>query len=318
MRAAVINGYGGGDRFEIREVDRPSPGSGQILVRVRAASVNPIDWKTRRGGLFYTRGARLPLVLGYDVAGEVEEIGPEVGSFQPGDPVYAYLDSSHGGAYAEYAVVGQGAAARKPERLSFEEAAAVPLAGLTALQALRDKGELAEGERVLVNGASGGVGHFAVQIAKVLEARVAGVASGRNQDFIRELGAERTIDYEQEDFTQDEDTFDVVLDTVGNTSLRDCDLILGEGGVFVTTVPGPLVFVQGAAAFVSGLFGPTRRARLIVGKPDGNDLALLARWIDQGKVRPVLQEVYPLEEIRQAHEASESGHARGKIVVRIG
>ncbi|HEX7182562.1 MAG TPA: NAD(P)-dependent alcohol dehydrogenase [Thermoanaerobaculia bacterium] len=318
MRAAVINGHGGSDRFEIREVERPSPGSGQILVRVHAASVNPIDWKTRRGGLFYSRGARFPLILGYDVAGEVEEIGPEVDRFQPGDPVYAYLDSSHGGAYAEYAVVGQGAAARKPERLSFEEAAAVPLAGLTALQALRDKGELAEGERLLVNGASGGVGHFAVQIAKVLGARVVGVSSGRNQEFVRELGAERTIDYEQEDFTQDEDTFDVVLDTVGNTSLRDCDFILGEGGVFVTTLPGPLVFIQGATAYVSSLFGPTRRARLVVGKRKGDDLALLARWIDQGKIRPVLQEVYPLEEIRQAHEASESGHARGKIVVRVG
>lgn len=318
MKAAVIDGHGGSDRFGIREVERPSPGSGQILVRVRAASVNPIDWKTRRGGLFYGKGARFPLILGYDVAGEVEEIGPEVDRFQPGDPVYACLDSRLGGAYAEYAVAGQGAAARKPERLSFEEAAAVPLAGLTALQALRDRGELAEGERVLVNGAAGGVGHFAVQIARALGARAVGVASGRNGDFIRELGAERAIDYEREDFTQDEETFDVVLDAVGNTSLRDCDLILGEGGVFVTTIPGPLVLIQGAAAYLSSLFGPARRARLVVVKPNGNDLALLARWIDQGRIRPSIQDVYPLEEIRQAHDASESGHARGKIVVRVG
>jgi len=228
MRAAVIDGYGGPDRFEIREVEKPSPGPGQLLVRVRAASVNPVDWKLRKGSLRFVRPARFPLILGYDVAGEVEAIGAEVSHFAPGDPVYASTDNPHGGGYAEYVLVGEAATALKPASLTFEEAAAVPLASLTALQALRDKGEVAEGERLLVNGGAGGVGHFAVQIGKALGARVVAVASGRNQEFLRELGADRGIDYEEEDFATDEENYHIVFDTVGNATYRECELILED------------------------------------------------------------------------------------------
>jgi NADPH:quinone reductase-like Zn-dependent oxidoreductase len=315
MRAAVIEGYGGVDRLEIREVEKPVPGPGQLLVRVRATSVNPLDWKMRKGRMRWMKPARFPLILGYDVAGEVEAIGAEVTHFEPGDAVHAY--TAQGGGYAEYALVREEEAAPKPASLSFEEAAAVPVAALTALQALRDKGELAPGERLLVNGGAGGVGLFAVQIGKALGARVVAVASGRNQEFLREIGADRGIDYEQEDFTTDEESFHVVFDTVGTASFRACDLILEEGGVYVTTSFSPEILVQGMVSLVGGLFGPVRRARAVMVKPRGQDLAFLGRLIDTGKLRPHVEEIFRLERIADAHVYSEEGHVRGKLVVRI-
>lgn len=315
MKAAAIGGYGGPDQFQIREVEKPTPGPGQLLVRVRATSVNPLDWKVRKGSLRFVKPARFPLILGYDVAGEVEAIGPEVSHFAPGDAIYAY--SVQGGGYAEYALVGEEAAAPKPASLSFEEAAAVPLAALTALQALRDKGELEEGERLLVNGGSGGVGHFAVQIGKALGARVVAVASGRNQDFLRELGADRGIDYEQEDFATDEENYHVVFDAVGTSSFRETELMLEEGGVHVTTSFEPAIVVRGVVALVGALFGPVRRARSVIVKPSGQDLAFLGRLIDGGRLRPHVEEVFRLDRIADAHSYSESGHVRGKLVVSL-
>jgi NADPH:quinone reductase-like Zn-dependent oxidoreductase len=315
MRAAVIDGYGGADRFAVREVEKPAPGPGQLLVRVRAASVNPLDWKMRQGRMRWVKPARFPLILGYDVAGEVEAIGAEVSHFAPGDAVYAY--SAQGGGYAESVLVEERAAAPKPASLSFEEAAAVPVAALTALQALRDKGELDEGETLLVNGGAGGVGHCAVQIGKALGARVVAVASGRNQEFLRQIGADRGIDYEQEDFTQDEETYHVVFDTVGTSSFRECDLILEEGGVYVTTSFAPEIVVRGLVSLIGGLFGPVRRARAVMVKPSGHDLAFLGRLIDTGRLRPHIEEVFRLDRIADAHSYSESGHVRGKLVVRI-
>ena len=314
MRAAVIDGYGGPDRLGIREVETPVPGPGQLLVRVRAASLNPLDWKMRSGRMRYLKPAR-PLILGYDLAGEVEAIGAEVSHFAPGDAVYAY--SAPGGTHAEYALVAEDSAAPKPASLSFEEAAAVPLAALTALQALRDKGELAEGERLLVNGGAGGVGHFAIQIGKVLGARVVAVASGRNQDFLREIGADRGIDYAQEDFTKDDETYHVVFDAVGKSSFRECDLILEEGGVYVTTSFAVEIVVQGVVSLIGGLFGPVRHARAVIIRPSGQDLAFLGRLIDTGRLRPHVEEVFRLERIADAHVYSEDGHVRGKLVVRM-
>ncbi|HVR95994.1 MAG TPA: NAD(P)-dependent alcohol dehydrogenase [Thermoanaerobaculia bacterium] len=317
MKAAVIDGYGGADRLRIGEVEKPSLGPGELLVRVKASSINPLDWKLRRGSMRFLLPARFPLVLGFDIAGVVESVGPEVDRFEPGDAVYAMHDNRLGGAQAEWAVVGQAAAALKPERLSYEEAAAVPLAALTALQGLRDRGELAAGEKVLVYGASGGVGHFAVQIAAAFGAQVTAVASGRNLDLLRKLGAERTIDYTKERFTLDEETYDVVFDAVGKSSFRECDLLLGEGGVYVTTMPGPGDIFRSIAGSVAGLFGPARRARWLSVKSNGGDLAVLGTLIDRGRLHPVVGQVFPLEEIRRAHEASEAGHVRGKIVIQI-
>jgi NADPH:quinone reductase-like Zn-dependent oxidoreductase len=315
MRAVVIDGYGRSDRLQIRDVEWPRPGAGQALVRVQAAAINPLDGKIRRGELKYVKPVRFPWIPGYDVAGVVEEVGPEVDAFEPGDAVHALLPQA--GGCAEYAVVDQTAAAMIPDGLSFEEAAAVPVAGLTAWQALVERGELAQGERVLINGGAGGVGHFAVQIAAALGALVTAAASGRNQDFLRQLGAQRTIDYECDDFTRDEETFDVVFDAAGTSSFAACDLILGDGGVFVTTRVGPGIFVASVVSNLRSLFGPARRALSIVVQPKGKDLAEIDALILRGKVRPHVERVFPLEEIRAAHEAIETGHSRGKIVVRM-
>jgi len=321
MRAAAIDGYGGSDRLVVRELPDPGPpGPGQVLVRTRAVSVNPIDWKIRRGSLRLVMPAQFPLVLGYDVAGEVVETGPEVTRFQPGDTVFGGVDlRRQGGSYADLVLARDGALALKPAALSFEEAAALPLAGLTALQALRDKGELAAGEKALVNGASGGVGHLAVQVAFALGAHVTAVTSRRNLAFVQELGAHEVIDYEEEDFASRDDAWDVIFDAVANHSYPDCEPALArDGGIYVATLGSPRLIVSIGLTTLGGLLGQRKRARLVVNKFKGEDLDLLAHLAAQGRLRPEIEEVFPLEEIRAAHEASESGHVRGKIVVRMG
>ena len=320
MRAVVIDGYGGSEGLQVREVAEPGPpGPGQVLLRVRATSVNPIDWKIRRGSLRFVLPARFPLVPGFDVAGEVAAVGPEVTRFQPGDPVFGGVEiDRHGGASAELVLAREAALAPLPGSLSFEEAAVLPTAGLTALQALRDKGELAAGERVAINGASGGVGHLAVQIARALGGRVTATASEGNQQFIRELGAERTIDYEEEDFTAEDEAWEVVFDAAGNRSYRDVEpSLVADGGIYVTTKVGPDVFGWVAVTTIGGLLGQKKRARIVAVQYRAEDLVHLARLADSGRVRPVVQEVFSLEEIGDAHALSETGHVRGKIAVRV-
>jgi NADPH:quinone reductase-like Zn-dependent oxidoreductase len=353
MRAAVLTGYGGGERLELREILRPEPGPGQLLVRVRAAGVNPVDWKIRQGSLRLLLPARFPLVLGYDVAGEVAAVGPEVADFEPGDPVYAMLDSRHGGGYAEYAVTGQASAAPKPETLTWEEAAAVPVAALTALQALRDLAGLQPGERAAVTGAAGGVGHFAVQLAAAFGARVTAVAGPGHQEFVRRLGAARTVDYTREDFTAlepaggsgdqghshgrdaggsgpgrgagpsdpqagDSESYEVIFDAAGAYGFTACEPALAPGGIYVTTLPGPAIFVAWLRAGLARLVDRrgARRAATLRAKPRGQDLATLSDLVAAGRLHPVIDHVYPLEEVRQAHAASEAGHPQGKIVLR--
>lgn len=321
MRAATIDGYGGSDRLRVRDLPDPGPpGPGQVLLRVRAASVNPLDWKIRKGSLRLVMPAKFPLILGYDVAGEVVEVGPEVTRFQPGDPVFGIVDViRQGGSCAELTLARDSALSAKPETLSFEEAAALPMAGLTALQALRDKGELSAGERVLVNGAAGGVGHFAVQIAFALGAHVTAVTSRGNLDFVRGLGAREVIDYEEEDFAGRDETWDVVFDAVTSHRYPDCEPVLSpDGGIYVATLGGPRLMIWIGLTSLGGLFGQGRRARLVMVKHRADDLAFLARLVSQGRLRPEIQKVVPLEEIREAHDLSESGHVRGKVVVRVG
>lgn len=318
MRAAVIDGYGSSDRLDVREVPDPGPpGTGQVLVQVRATSVNPVDWKIRRGKLRLVLPARFPLILGFDAAGEVVDIGPEVTRFQVGDPVFGSIDTLRtGGAYAELALAREDALTALPDSLSLEEAAALPVAGLTALQALRDKGELVAGERVAIHGGSGGVGHLAIQIARALGATVTATASHRNQQFLRDLGAHHTTDYEEEDVTAEDDAWDVLFDTIGNLSYRDVEPSLARGGgIHVTT---SAAFGWAVITAVQGLLGQKKRSRLVMVRHKAEDLAVLARLADQGRMRPEIQEVFPLEKIRQAHDLSETGRVRGKLVVRLG
>jgi NADPH:quinone reductase-like Zn-dependent oxidoreductase len=330
MKAVVLTGYGGVERLELREIRRPEPGPGQLLVRVRAAGVNPIDWKIRSGRLRLVLPARLPLVLGFDVAGEVAAIGPEVGDFEPDDPVYAMLDSRHGGGYAEYAVVGRAAAAPKPEALTWEEAAAMPVAALAALQALRDLAAIRPGARVAITGAAGGVGHFAVQLAAAFGAHVTAVAGPDHQDFVRRLGATRAVDSTREDFTALADgddpqgaggtpSYDAIFDAAGAWSFAACEPALAPAGIYVTTSPGPAIFIARLRAGLARLVDrqDARRAATLHTRPRGDDLDTLADLAAAGRLRPAIDRVLPLEEVRQAHTASQAGHPRGKIVLRI-
>jgi NADPH:quinone reductase-like Zn-dependent oxidoreductase len=312
MRAAVTEAFGGIDRVVVRDLPKPVPGPGEVLVRVKAAAMNPLDCKLREGKFRLIFRVKPPFVLGFDLAGEVEAVGPGVARLRPGDAVFGAL--SRPGAHAEYAVAGEELLLPKPSRLSFEDAAALPAAAMSALQALRDDAGLREGQRVLLNGAGGGIGTFAIQIAKARGARVTAVASARNQDLLGELGADECLDYAREDFTRREAAFDVILDLVPNRSFPECRPALAAGGTYVTTLPGPGPFFWRALT-VLPLFGG-RRCRALMLRPKRRDLEEIVQFIEEGKLRSVVGDVFPLDAIREAHVRMQSGHARGKIVVR--
>ncbi len=315
MKAVVIDGYGGPEKLELREVETPTPGGSQVLIRVRAASVNPVDWKIRNGLLRPVWPPKFPFILGADAAGVVEAVGPKATRWKAGDAVYCALPG--GGAYAEYVAVEESYCAQKPDRLSWEEAAAIPVAGLTALQALRDKAAVQPGQRVLVNGASGGVGTFAVQLAAAMRCYVTGVASGPNLELVRSLGAHDTIDYTREDFTRLDQRYDVVFDVVPNKSFPRCRRVLNRGGVYITTLPGVQPAAWGLATRLGGLVGYGKRCHFLMMKPRGADLEILNQYIDAGQVRPVIDRVYPLHALSEAHRYSEAGHVRGKLVIQV-
>ena len=312
MKAAVTEAFGGIDRIVVRDLPKPTPRPGEVLVRVKAAAMNPLDCKLREGTFRLIFRVKPPFVLGFDLAGEVEAVGSGVTRLRPGDAVFGTM--SRPGAHAEHAVAGEELLLPKPSRLSFEEAAALPAAALSALQALRDYARLREGQRVLLNGAGGGIGTFAIQIARAAGARVTAVASARNQDLLRELGADECLDYAKEDFARRAAAFDAILDLVPNRSFPECRRALAPGGTYVTTLPGPGPFFWRALTALP-LFGG-RRCRMLMLAPRRSDLEELARLVEDGKLRPVVGEVFPLDAIREAHVRMQSGHARGKIVVR--
>jgi 2-desacetyl-2-hydroxyethyl bacteriochlorophyllide A dehydrogenase len=312
MTAATIHQYGDPSVFQIEPVDLPQIKPDQMLVKIHASSVNPIDWKIRQGKLKLLTGKKFPMVLGFDVSGEVVEVGSQVSQFKPGDLIYTSLNQRTGGAYSEYAAVSEAIAAIKPNNISHEQAAAVPLAAMTALQGLRDLGQLKADQQVLVNGASGGVGLFAIQIAKALGAsEVTGVCSHANGDMVKSLGADRVIDYRQQEFTQEQAQYDVVFDVVGNHSLSDCKTVLQPWGRYVTTQPYPANFFQ---SFLTSLL-PGQRYRVVLMRSNGADLTYLKELIESGKLKCVVDRTYPLSDIAEAHVYSESERAVGKIVV---
>ena len=285
-----------------------------MLVRVRASSVNPIDWKVRQGDLKLVTGQKFPKIPGRDVAGEVAAVGSNVIRFKVGDRVYGMAADGTGGANAEYAVLAGPATAFIPDSLSFEQAGAVPLAALTALQALRDQAQVLSGDRVLINGASGGVGSFAVQLAKALGAgEVTGTCGAENLDLVRSLGADHAIDYDQHDFTTDLSRYDVVFDAVGKSSFVACQQALRRNGRYVSTDPQPTTVVTDklAAAF------STKSAHVLLAKDRGPDLALISAWLQAGTLRVVIDKTFPLQETAAAHQYSEKGHANGKIVLVV-
>jgi len=317
MKAIVIDGYGGPDRLVLRERADPRPGTGELLVKVRAAGVNPVDWKIRRGDLRLFLWISFPYTPGGDVAGEVVEVGAGVSRFKPGDAIVAFVDLKQGGGYAELAVVKESAAALKAPSLGFAEAASLPIAACTALQALRDHGNLRKGGTALINGAAGGVGHFAVQIAKVLGANAIATCGPANVEFVRSLGADRVIDYSREDFTRGPERFDTVFDAIAMSSFGACRQILKPGGTYVSTLPSPSIFLWGPLQKVAGWIGPAKQAKFIWVRTVGADLAFFGQLADQGRLRPALSRTFPLELAREAHQASQEGHTRGKIVLEV-
>jgi NADPH:quinone reductase-like Zn-dependent oxidoreductase len=322
MKAIVHRCYGSPDVLEFEDIEKPAAADNEVLVRVHAASVNPLDWHFMRGSPYLMRlgsglGTPSDASLGVDFAGTVEAVGENVKQFKPGDEVFG----GKRGAFAEYVTIREDRAlALKPANVTFEQAASVPIAAITALQALRDKGKIKPGQKVLINGASGGVGTFAVQIAKSFGAEVTGVCSTRNVEMVRSIGADHVFDYTQEDYTESGQRFDLILDMVGNHSLLANRRVLNPEGIFVI-IGGP------KGQWLAPLMGPIKAMILspfvgqefvmILAKLRKDDLAILGDLMQAGKVTPVIDRRYPLSEVPAAIRYSEEGHARGKIVINM-
>jgi NADPH:quinone reductase-like Zn-dependent oxidoreductase len=325
MKAITYCNYGL-TNLKLEEVEKPVPNDDQILVKVHAASVNPYDWHFIEGTPYIMRamgvGLRKPkdTRLGVDFAGTVEAVGKNVTQFKPGDDVFG----GRGGAFAEYVCRrAEGAVALKPASITFEQAASVNIAGITALQALRDKGKVQPGQKVLINGASGGVGTFAVQIAKSYGAEVTGVCSTRNVDLVKSLGADHVIDYTKEDFTKSAERYDVMLDNVGNRTLSECKSVL--------TPKGKYVLIGGGGASEQGLLGGLGKALwamlfskfvnqqmgMMMADPSQKDLTILGDMMQSGKLKAVIDRTYKLSEVPDAIRYLEEGHARGKVVITV-
>jgi len=320
MKAVIFEKYGSPDVLELKEVPRPTPNDGQVLVKIHAASVNPLDWHRLRGAPIVVRfsgGLLKPKnpKLGADIAGHVEAIGRSVTQFQVGDAVWGEIGT---GGLAEYVCVAESHLALKPASLSFEQVAAVPVAALTALQALREHGQLQAGQHVLINGASGGVGTFAVQLARVFGAEVTAVCSTRNVEMVQALGADHVIDYTKEKPTQNKQQYDLIVDNVGNFSVGDYKKLLKPGGTAVvvgfTTMRRMLqVIILGG---ISSKFGDKKIGSMLA-QPRQEDLQFLNEVLETGKVTPVIDKCYPLPETAAALRYLEEGHARGKVVVTL-
>jgi NADPH:quinone reductase-like Zn-dependent oxidoreductase len=322
MKAIVYTEYGPPDVLRYMEVPKPTPGDDEVLIRIRAASLNPLDWHFMRGTPYLVRvlsGLRRPKVtrLGVDVAGQVEAVGKNVAELRAGAEVFG----SCKGAFAEYVCASEKSLALKPANVTFEQAAAVPVAAFTALQSLRDKGHIQPGQKVLIHGAAGGVGTFAVQIAKAFGANVTGVCSTRNVDMVRSLGADQVIDYTREDFTRGQERYDLILDMIGNHSMSDCRRVL--------TPEGTLLMVGGPdeGLWLGPLIGPLQAAVVsrfvrqklvtVLAHASRDDLIVMRGLLEAGKVTPVIDRTYPLKDAPDAIRYLEEGHARGKVVITM-
>lgn len=308
MKAIRIHEYGGPEKLTLDEVPKPKPAADEVLVKVFATAVNPVDWKIREGQAKGRFPTSLPLTMGWDLSGEVEEVGKDVNQFRKGDQVYGRPDPTRNGAYAEYIVVKAAQLSLRPKSVSHEESAAIPLAGLTAWQGLFDHGHLEKGQKVLIHAASGGVGSFAVQFARWKGAYVIGTTSKENKTMVERLGADEVIDYQHEHFEEKLKDIDLVFDTVGGDTQKKSLEVLKKGGRLVTTVKPE--FEQEAKEKQITLQGFTAQSL-----PD--ELSQIAQLVDKGEVKPVIAEVIPFERAAEAQKTSQEGHTRGKIVLKV-
>src|SRR5215212_5916413 len=322
MKAIVYREYGSPDVLELKEVDKPTPKDNEVLVKVYAVSANAADLHLLRADPFLIRlssGFLKPKneILGSDIAGRVEAIGSNVKEFKLGDEVFGDISADGWGGFAEYVCAHEDALVLKPANLSFEEAAAVPMAAVTALQCLRSKGQIQPGQKVLINGASGGVGLFAVQIAKSFGAEVTAVCSTRNLDIVRSIGADHVIDYTQEDFTQNGHHYDLILAANGNRSISEYRRVLTPRGTYVMTggAMAQLSEVMLKGTWIS-MTGNQKMVNLLA-KPNKQDLSFLKGLLETGKVKPVIDRCYPLRETADAIRYLEEGHAQGKVIITV-
>jgi NADPH:quinone reductase-like Zn-dependent oxidoreductase len=323
MKAIVCRAYGPPDVLRLEELAKPTPKEDEVLIRVRAASVNARDWRYMRANPFFLRlmgGSFLRPknpILGVDVAGRVEAVGTAVRQLRPGDEVFGYLSRYRGGTFAEYACAGEDEVAVKPANLSFEQAAAVPLAVCTALQGLRDKGNLQPGQRVLIQGASGGVGTFAVQIAKAFGAEVTGVCSTRNLDMVRSIGADHVIDYKKEDFTRNGRRYDLILAVNGYHPISDYLRALGPEGVYVVAGGSLVQLIQASLQGRRNSQAGSQKAHVVSLVQSQKDLIFMKELLESGTVIPVIDGCYPLSKTPEAFRYFEKVHPKGKVVITM-
>lgn len=313
MKAVVINRYGKNDVVEIKDVPMPIPVQDEVLIKVHVASVNPVDWKIRSGMLRMVTGGIFPKILGRECAGDVAETGGRVKHFKKGDQVIGLPSIRRMGAFAEYAIAPEKTVFPKLMNVSYEDAAAIPIAGLTALQSLRDYGKIAPGRKVLVNGASGGVGHFAVQIARIFGAHVTAVCSGAKIDFVKSLGADLVIDYTRQDFTAGGEQFDIIFDAVAKRTFGQCKKALAPNGVYISTLPFPSTVIN---QYVTGFF-TGKKAKAVWVVPNADDVKWMQDQIKAGTIRVAIEKAYLIDQAKEALAYSESGRATGKIILKV-
>jgi NADPH:quinone reductase-like Zn-dependent oxidoreductase len=306
MKAVVVHEYGGPEVLKYEDVARPEPKEDELLIRVNAAGVNPVDRVARSENQFFN--IKLPAIPGYDIAGVVEKTGSKITKFRTGDPIYAYIALDKGGGYAEYAVATEREAALKPKSLTYVDAAAVPLVAQTAWQALVNTAKLGAGQTVLIHGGSGGVGSFAIQIAKARGAKVIATASTANQDLLKQLGADVAVDYTKEKFEDVAKDVDVVLDSVGKDTLARSYGVVKKGGFIVSIVRDP----DRAELEKHGIHGAS-----ISVEPNSSELADIGKLIDEKKIKVIVSQTFPLSEAAKAQEQVATGHTRGKIVLKV-
>ncbi len=312
MKAVSIEKYGGPDVLQYKDHPIPEINAEELLIKVIASSVNPVDWKLRKGMLKFLPGQKLPKILGGDIAGVVEKVGENVTEFKVGDEIYGLISAAKGGAYAEYAIAKPHQIAIKPKNISFEEAATIPLAGLTAYQSLKRLGKLKQGDQVFINGCSGGVGHFAVQIAKAMGASVTGTCSTKNINIVKELGADKVIDYTKETIYRKDFNYNIIFDAVANQSARKVKKYLCKNGRYVTTLPSISVFLN----MIFGIFR-SQKSKIIAVKSISEDLRFLSELVKSKKLDTVIDRTYGLKDIKAAHIYSETGRVVGKLAITI-
>jgi 2-desacetyl-2-hydroxyethyl bacteriochlorophyllide A dehydrogenase len=313
MKAAVIYEYGGPEVLRCEEISQPVIKASEVLVEVHAASVNPVDWKQRRGNHRLFLKARFPMVPGYDISGRIVECGTNVRGFNVGDEVFTRLTRRFGGAYAEFAAASESGLASKPGNMDHIHAAAIPMAGQTALQALRDHGRISPGQQIMIIGAAGGVGHYALQLAKIFRAETTAVCSSRHEKLLSVIKPDHHIDYRKEDYLNGGERYDIICDAAGVNTFLSCRHALKPGGVYISLLPRPKIIVHK----IISIFSKGKKVRTFLQKSSGSDLDFLKKLAEEGKLISVIDSVFPLEKISAAHERAESYSTEGKIIIQV-